>query len=481
MVAITPLTLIFEFMSPLLVTFLYLIFFGNRRSRLIEAFIVLMYLKMATSFLYYIWYLPTYLGSGFDSTVSGSLLGWTFLLDLVFQFTYTLQDYLTWVMVSFFAVLFGMVVLALKLTLQDPLKMRFKNVLRRVIGREPESDGYAGLRHRLDNIRFEGLEPQPLDPQVQTRAYKEAWRDYLIIGLATLLPSIGAYLGGIVNYIAYRNTGNLEYAPNLYILGVFIFLTWIYRFGYPASNRIAKGAGMKLGDRDLGEEMMRGVLGWFFRLNLLFSVYIIVTSVFNALSAPLLTDILGLNQGQILNYVGQYFSDGLIQAFPPILFAILILPLTEDFAVVLYKKAFDWFAKAKSKARGLHLRTTIANFVGAVGTGGIVTGAFVGAIAGVTLHYSFTRMGTFLFKPGNVDGHVSNALVSPSNNAALIPPTIWTLLILAIPFACMILIGLIGHVIKSRTGGSAESFAVVASLIVVIAVAYILPGMDYIL
>ncbi|MHA2118742.1 MAG: hypothetical protein ACW98J_07470, partial [Candidatus Thorarchaeota archaeon] len=333
MAELTLLTLVFEFMSPLVVTFVYLLFFNKRRSRFIEAFIVLMYALTATFFIYYIFLLPP--SSPVVTEIGGGGLMWAFLLDLIFQFSYTLQQYLIWVMVSFFAVLFGMVVLALKLSLQDPLKMRFSNLIRRIVGSEPTSDGYSGLRDRLDNITFEGVEPQPLDPKVVGRAWREAWKDYLVIGLATIVPSIGAYVGDIVPYVGWLESGELRFLPNPYVLGVFIFLTWIYRFGYAGSNRIARGSGIKLGDRDIGSEMMRGVLGWFFRLNILLSVFIIVTSVLNALSAPILVNPiddpmlpgLALTQAEIWAYIPQYFIDGLIAALPPILFAIIILPL----------------------------------------------------------------------------------------------------------------------------------------------------------
>ncbi|MFW9800431.1 MAG: hypothetical protein ACFFD9_08340, partial [Candidatus Thorarchaeota archaeon] len=260
MAELTLLTLVFEFLSPLIVTLVYLIFFSKRSNKFIEAFIALMYVKTITFFLFWIWSIPE-LGAvipGFDPWINGGGLTWLLITDLVFQFTATLQEYLTWVMVSFFAVLFGMVVLALKLTLQDPLKMRFKNLIGRLAGTEPESDGYSGLRDRLENITFEGVEPQPLDPEVQSRAWRDAWKDYLVIGLATIIPSIFAYNGDIVPYILFQSGHPIgpEVVPNLYVLGVLIFLTWIYRFGYPASNRLAKGAGMKLGGRDLGGEMM---------------------------------------------------------------------------------------------------------------------------------------------------------------------------------------------------------------------------------
>jgi uncharacterized membrane protein SpoIIM required for sporulation len=487
MADITPLTLVFEFMSPLVVTVVYFILFNKRRNKFIEAFIALMYALTITFNIFYIWFIPVSLSPTFTE-IGGTGLMWTFFIDFIFQFVYTLQQYLIWVMVAFFAVLFGMVVLALKLTAQDPLKMRFKNLIGRIVGSEPESDGYSGLRDRLNNITFEGVEPQPLDPEVIGRAWRDAWKDYLIIGLATLLPSIAAYVGDAVSYIAFINTGNVTYLIDPYITGVFIFLTWIYRFGYPASNRIAKGSGMHLGDRDLGKEMMRGVLGWFFRLNILLSIFLIATSVFNAFNAPLLIGSgptqLGLTEAQITESIIQYFRDGLIYALPPILIAIIILPLVEDFAVVLYKKAFETLAKRKSQDIDTTPKGRGSSIGSGIGVGAIVTGAFLGGVMGATLHFSFNNPlapGQFRFYPGQVDSFVETLLISPFTNDSLILPVTWTLLMLAIPFAAMLLLGILGHVIRSRAIGSTEIYAFVAGVFVSVVTYFLLPNMDYLL
>ena len=138
---LTPLTIAFEFVPPLLVTLVYLLFFRKRKSKFIEAFIVLMYLKTVTFFLFNMAISGAGVLSGFSPTVDTRILSWLLLTDMLFQFVTSLQEYMIWVMVSFFAVLFGMVVLAAKLALQDPLKMRFKNLIRSITHRNPESDG----------------------------------------------------------------------------------------------------------------------------------------------------------------------------------------------------------------------------------------------------------------------------------------------------------------------------------------------------
>ncbi|MFW9793628.1 MAG: stage II sporulation protein M [Candidatus Thorarchaeota archaeon] len=471
---LTLLTIMFEFLPPLIVTLAYLIFFGNRKSRLIEAFIVLMYLRTVTWFLFNIALSGAGVGA-FDPVVDTRILSWLLLTDLLFQFTSGLQEYLIWVMVSFFAVLFGMLVLAAKLTLQDPLKIRFKNLIRRITKREPETDGYTGLRDRLDNITFEGVEPQPLNPEVQARAWRDSWRDYVIIGLATLVPSISVYIGGLPNYILLQTEtgGSL---PDNYILNVFIFVTWIYRFGYPASNRIAKGAGLQLGDRDLGGEMMRGVLGWFFRLNILLTVGILGYDVW--LSMGLVER--GIVTVDITPLIIQYYLTGLALAAPPIIFVILIFPLVEDFSVVLYKRTFDSITQARSKLSTFNWGRAFRNFGVSVGAGLVVTGAYVASVFATTLNYSIEHLFFAIF-PGAVDDEfIGDILFTPPNNLEILGETIWVFILLAIPFAMMIVLGILGYYIRRRLNIGIESFALFSGATLAFATYFILPGLDYI-
>jgi hypothetical protein len=293
---LTLLTIIFEFVPPLAMSLVYFLFFGKRKSKFIEAFIILMYLKTVTFFILNIALSGPGTAGGFDPGVDTGILSWLLLTNMLFQFVTSLQEYLIWVMVSFFAVLFGMLVLAAKLALQDPMKMRFKNIIRSITKREPESDGYTGLSDRVNNITFEGVEPQPLNPEVQARAWRDAWKDYLIIGLATVIPSISIYVGSLPAFIGSQPRDG-------YLVNILIFLTWIYRFGYPASNRIAKGAGVRLGSRDIGGEMMRGVLGWFFRLNILLSLGFIAFQAYQAFT---------LGVGNIIGVILQYLLSSLL-------------------------------------------------------------------------------------------------------------------------------------------------------------------------
>jgi uncharacterized membrane protein SpoIIM required for sporulation len=463
----------FEFVPPLVASLIYLLFFGKRKSKFIEAFIALMYLKTVTFFIFNIVISSVFVPGGFDAWVNTPILSWLLLTDMLFQFVTSLQEYMIWVMVSFFAVLFGMIVLAAKLALQDPLKMRFSNLIRRITKREPQSDGYAGFRDRVENITFEGVEPQPLNPEVQARAWRDAWKDYLIIGLATLVPSISIYIGSLQSFIILK-TDYVEWLanwqPDVYYVNILIFLTWIYRFGYPASNRIAKGAGLRLGNRDIGGEMMRGVLGWFFRLNILITLYFLVNQAMLALASGV---------PNIAGIMIEYYILGLGMAVPPIIFAILILPLVEDFAVVLYKKLFDSLTQARSKVSGMSLGGAVKNLGAGVGTGLLVAGAFIASVFATTLNYAIEHI-EFRWFPGGVDDEfIEGALFEPINNADIMGETIWMLMILAIPFAMIIVLGVIGHYVRERSKGGIESFALFSGVTLSVSTYFLLPDMDY--
>ncbi len=452
MADLTLMTILVQFIPSIIVILGYLILFGKRRNRFIEAFILVMVVQAVTFFIYNIFVIPSIVPNYFSETVDTDVFIGVLFTDFMFQFGYALQGFFTWIMVSFIAVLFGQLVLLLKLALQDPLKMKFSNLTKRIVGKEPESDGYSGLGDRLQNIRFEGVEPHPLDPEVVKKAYSESWKDYLIIGLATLLPSIGIYMG---NY------------ANLYIYAVVVFVTWIYRFGYPASNRIAKGAGITLGDRDLGSEMMRGVLGWFFRLNLLLSLVTIVFDVINAIGTGTLASL------------GAYYLEGLALAFPPILLVIIVFPIAEDFSVILYKRVFDAIASARSKISLTDWSAVLTNAVSGVLVGGIALAAFLGAVFGATVHYARMHGLGFLFYPSEIDAFVTGAIVSAPTNFEIISPVIWELLMLMIPFGMMILLGLLGHLILDRTNARPLGFAFFSGLFLSVVSYFLMPGLDY--
>ena len=463
---LTLLTLVFEFLPPLIVTFVYLLFFGKRKSKLIEVFIGVMYLKTITWFLFNIAILDVQIMASPQVDTTG--LFWALLTDMIFKFAFSLQEFLTWIMIAFYGVLFGMVILALKLLLQDPMKMRFKNIIRRITKREPESDGFTSFRDRVNNIRFEGVEPQPLDPEVQAKAWRGAWKDYTIIGLATLIPTISVYMGTMQTFILQVTGSSLYSPPDNYWWGVTIFLTWIYRFGYPASNRIAKGAGLYLGNRDIGSEMMRGVLGWFFRLNILLSLYFIITQVWTFLSSSIV---------DIGTIVFQYYFFGLLYAAPPIIFVVLVLPMVEDFAVVFYKKLFEGLTQTRSKLSNLNIRESIENLFTGAGIGFIVSLGFIGAVIAATVNYT---AGVFLF-PRQLGNTVEYAITGAASNYDLFAPVIWTLLMLSIPLVFMLMTGIIGHMARKRIGGAIETFALLSGTTVSLVTYFLLTGMDYML
>ncbi|MHA1962076.1 MAG: stage II sporulation protein M [Candidatus Thorarchaeota archaeon] len=465
MVVLTPMTILFELIPPIVVTIAYLIFFGKRRNKFVEAFIAVMFIRLISFNFFAISMGTANVGGTFDPTLNANSFFGVLLTEFLFQFVSALQDFLTWVMVSLIAVMFGMGVLALKLRLQDPLKMRFSNLIRSITGREPQTDGYSNLGDRLDHVTFEGVDMNPLD-KIDVRQRTGAWKDYLIIGLATILPSIAAYMEA-----GLYDSGGGVYAMNAYLNTILVFLTWIYRFGYPSSNRIAKGAGLKLGDRDLGGEMMGGVLGWFFRLNLGLTGFFLIRDL-------TLWEVFHPAYPDILNY----YILGLFFAFWPIVMAILILPLTEDFAVVLYKRTFETIRRARTKISSVSWGATIKSFLASVSTGAVATAAFVGAVMGVTLHFGWVNSQRLVVFPGQVANDVLGAINTPGiNSEAIFTASVWTLMMLLIPFGTMILTGVLGHLVRTQAKGSVEGFAFIAGLVVSVATWFLLPGMDYII
>ncbi|MCK5238221.1 MAG: stage II sporulation protein M [Candidatus Thorarchaeota archaeon] len=454
MAELTLFTIIIELLPPLIITLIYTLLFGEKRNQYIEAFIGLMYINSILFFLFNSWYLDPYVTSGFQDSVFGSDLFFVIFTNFMFHIGYSLQTFFVWIMVSFVAVLFGQLVIMLKLALQDPLKMKFSNLIKRITKKEPVSDGYSGLRDRLDNIKFEGVEPQPLNPEVVRKAWNESWRDYLLIGLVTIVPSIGLYMDVSVNPYAY---------------GILVFLTWIYRFGYPASNRIAKGAGTMLGNRDIGSEMMRGVLGWFFRLNILLSILTIGIDFSGAFFA-----------GTVSVLVNQYLI-GLVIAFVPILYAILLLPLAEDFSVVLYKRVFEKVSSPKKSLRGTNWKNAFKNLGASIVSSGLVIGAFVGSVLAVTVNFAVTHGMGFSPFPGQIDSTVASWIFNAPNNGALISPIVWSLMMLLIPLGMMLFLGVLGSYLRQRVKGGVEGFSFISGAIVSIAVWFLLPGRDYIM
>ncbi len=452
MVAITIFTIFVSFLPALIVSLVYTLLFGEKRNQFIEAFIGLLFVNAIGFTLVNIFLSAPDVTPGFQPYAIGSDVIWVVLSEFLFQLGNGLQTFFIWIMVSFVAVLFGQLVIMLKLALQDPLKMKFSNLIQKLVGKEPVSDGYSGLSERLENITFEGVEPQPLNPEVISKAWKESWRDYLLIGLVTIIPSISIYITPI---------------GNAYVYGILVFALWMYRFGYPASNRIAKGAGVKLGGRDIGSEMMRGVLGWFFRLNLLLSIF---TIGYDAITAFL--------EGSLVSMAYNY-TIGLALAAVPIVYAIIMLPLVEDFSVLLYKKVFESITRTRAKLSSFDFNAVIRNIAASGLTSIIVIGAFVGSVFAVTLNYAVNMMGYILFYPGQVDGNVFYWIVNGSSISQLLHPASWAIMMLLIPLGMIIFLGVLGSYFKNLVGGGEEGFAFFAGLIVSTAIWFILPGMDY--
>ncbi|MEM2142126.1 MAG: hypothetical protein QXQ81_02580 [Candidatus Thorarchaeota archaeon] len=467
-----------ELLPPVVITLLYVIAFKGGRNRFIEAFLALMYVKSISFFIFSIYMQGLSEPPGFNPDVSPSVLGWVLFLDFLFQFFYCLQEFLTWSMVTLFAVVFGLIVLLLRLAIIEPMRTRLSGLIR-IIGRgSSASDDLRTFGERINALRFVGVPDNPLDPDVQSRAWADAWKDYLIIGLATLLPSIPVYMESFGRYVESLVLGPAFIPTSPYVLGVLVFLTWIYRFGYPASNRLAKSAGLKLGNRDLGSEMMRGVLGWFFRLNILVTIGFITIDVFNALSINVTYHpVYGGETVPGIMVLMNYYVLGVMQAAPPILFAIIVMPLVEKFAVVLYKKLFEWVTRDRLAVKDP--QTAATGVAGSILTGSLTTWAFSGLVLITTL-FTADRIGLgLMFDVGIVSNAVLHILNVPFDNVVTIVPSIWLVILFAAPLSMMLLNGFIGHYVRDRIRGGLELFSLSSGLFASVATYVLFPSLDY--
>ena len=203
-------------------------------------------------------------------------------------------------------------------------------------------------------------------------------------------------------------------------------------------------------------------------LNILLSAYTIITQVITLFGTDLET---------ALTILSNYYITGLIFVVPPIIFAVVMLPIIEDFAVVFYKKTFDALTQARSKIRALNMRQSLVNVISGAGTGFIAAIAFVGAVIATTMNYS---NGIFLF-PRQLGNSVKIAITTAPNFSAMVSPLIWTLMMLGIPLAFMLLVGIFSHLVRRRIGGGIETFAFFAGVTISMVVYMIVTGMDYVL
>ena len=101
-------TILIEFIPPVVLTSAYLFYIISNRERrniYIEAFILIVFARVITFFLRVHIY-PSYPIGGFDPTVDLGTLITIFLSNFVYHIGGALQDYMTWIMVSFYSALF---------------------------------------------------------------------------------------------------------------------------------------------------------------------------------------------------------------------------------------------------------------------------------------------------------------------------------------------------------------------------------------
>ncbi|MFW9767930.1 MAG: hypothetical protein ACFFF9_07275 [Candidatus Thorarchaeota archaeon] len=302
-------TILIEFIPPVITTSLYLLLVKSnriRRNNYIEAFILIMYVRIFAFFLRF--HLQPLIDPQFDPSVGLGTMGMIFLYNFVYHVGGALQDYMIWIMVSFYSALFCFLLLVLR-----TFTWRRKETMQRLIEWEKKSD-YAKLVAGKTQ-RFACIPKTDIG---------EARKEYFIIGLATIIPSLEIYILPIMDY---------------YILNILIFFTWIYRFGYPATGRIAKTAGFFIREVEFEQDPSTH-FGAFFKINILLSIVAILQNIFQVLS------IAGTPGLEL--FATTYLS-GFVLAFIPIIFAVLVLPLVEKYATIFCVRLVSLFMKLRLK------------------------------------------------------------------------------------------------------------------------------------
>lgn len=262
-------------------------------------------------------------------------------LTLLTQYaTSVLHTFILWAFVALFSVFLGLLALLLRLLLFE-----------RGVG--------GSFMERVRAVSFSRVPANPLDEVPRVSLV----RDYLVIGLVTL-PAMVSFSLTVENYHSIGFLGGFG-------LNIAIYIMLLYRFSYLASSRIAKIGGLKCGAVDLGEKMMRSVVGPFTYFNIVLSlagigniayglytqrpVYVVLRVLRENFIAELsLQDpLVGFVASALIPPaygVNVYLLSRIILAnAASIVFAIALLPVFEVFSLHLYQKLHSFVANFKEK------------------------------------------------------------------------------------------------------------------------------------
>ncbi len=451
-------TLLWDLLPFISIAVLYVILFRKQRNRYIEAFLLIMLINVILKDLLY-FISPNLMFRGINGTPdysdSGnniSTLWWLFIINFMYQFNSAFQEFWYWVMISFFSAVFGVLLIFLRITLIMPLQTFGKNILNRIRRRPLEKLEFPKVRDRFHNLSVDTGTESPYDPQVIEQTFNESWKDYLIIGLATLLPTT------IFGY------NLLTSGTNIYVLNALIFAIFIYRFGYPAANRLAKGANVRVGTRNIGEEMMQGTTGIFFKFN-------IFITILSAVIIPIVSGSAGIGY-----LISLFFA--LLDFIRPILFAIILLPLVEPYAKKFFEKLLKFAMNVKTYSKGAVSASAIKTLVTS-----FVAGAITFMIAFVTISaVTLTLTSAHILIP---DSTFMSNLVTSLNTSDFfmshLPQFIWVVSVVFILLALKLLLGIIGYKMSDIFKVRKELLALLTGLSTMAGLMILIPEIDFFL
>ncbi|MEM3663884.1 MAG: stage II sporulation protein M [Candidatus Jordarchaeales archaeon] len=267
------------------------------------------------------------------------------LLTLLTQYSASvLHTFILWAFVALFSALLGVFTLLIRLL-----------VFERRLG--------GSFKDRAKAVVFTKIPANPLDEVSGVSVVK----DYLVIGLVTL-PAIVSFSLTLENYYNMGIVGGFG-------LNIAIYIMLLYRFSYLTSSRLAKIGGVKCGDVDLGEKLMRNVVGPFTYFNVILSlagigniayglltqrhIYVALQFLRHSLIVDLTAQdpILGLVASALIPSFQQVNVYMLLRITlantASIVFAVVLLPLFEKFALNLYHKAYFLMVSFQERIREL--------------------------------------------------------------------------------------------------------------------------------
>ncbi|MEM1729318.1 MAG: stage II sporulation protein M [Candidatus Jordarchaeales archaeon] len=372
-----------------------------------------------------------------------SLLGafaFHFLTLLTQYAASTLHTFILWAFVALFSAFLGVFTLLIRLL-----------IFERKLG--------GSFKDRAKAVVFTKIPANPLDAVSGVSVVK----DYLVIGLVTL-PAIVSFSLILENYYNMGVVGGFG-------LNIAIYIMLLYRFSYLASSRLAKIGGVKCGEVDLGEKLMRNVVGPFTYFNIFLSLERIGNIAYSLLTqGHFYVALQVLRHNLIVSLSAQdpllgLVASALIPSFQgvnvymllritlantaSIVFAVVLLPLFEKFALNLYHKSYslvvNFYEKirelkgvdlAEATALGISLGTLafITFYVILSTASALITGTYDLPLASTAIYYTlavYPKLSSLALQQG----------LPPLSPSLLTPLSIWVFLTVLVTMALKLLLG----------------------------------------